>query len=235
VLWRWRMRGVGALVKVTLLSAVCLLWGAPFALAGADLEPVSSDAEVGSFSHKGGERGEGAGESSSRRAAPKEWWGRDDADLAPDDISAYGSVSVGERDFGADFTLALGYGPYEEILFGAYYRTESFEQGQSTVYGPEFGVRYKLPNPSIITPWVGGGVGVEFWRRWADGVEFDRDRSLTGHAALGVNVRVTRSFTILLGQRWVYYFQRSPQRFEDHATTEEPLVVRPQIGFIINF
>lgn len=227
----WTLGMVGMVVLCGLTSGVA--WGGK-----GDMRPAADDETIfGGPTDDVGDEAEGGAypRSGGRSGTPRPFWGESDPDWTPESVSASGGVGVGEGYVGAEFTLSLGYGAYTDAVLSGYYRRETFDDQESTVYGPEGGLRFKIPNPTIITPFVGAGLGNEFWSRRDAGHEFDRNRSLTAHALGGVDFRVTRGFSVSVAEKAVYYLERSASLFRDHRLSEPRFVRRLQVGFVVHF
>lgn len=150
-------------------------------------------------------------------------------------VGVSGGVGVGSGYFAATLTISYGLNRFLAIDTSGFYRNEKGDNYSSVAYGPEVDLILRLPNPSIVTPFVGVGPGYELWKRTHDGVTFDETSSLTANGLIGINVGLTKNFGIQIAQKWTTYLNRPPLKWSDHSEREARTFSRTQIGFLIMF
>lgn len=106
---------------------------------------------------------------------------------------------------------------YYETHIGGYFSTYKQDDRKETFYGPEVDGVLKWPNPSILTPFVGGGFGYRKWQRIDHDEEFDGASSWMMHYFFGGELRFHRNFAILIAQKWDQYLNQRPRKFSDHS------------------
>jgi len=158
-------------------------------------------------------------------------WQEDEADDNPYTVS--GGLGVGSGFFAIDLNIGYAKTRYLSYDFGGHYLTVSGEEISKTVYGPEVGVRLSLPNPTMITPFIGTGGGYEKWERSERNVEFDDSGSATIIAFVGVNLNFTKRFGLQLMSKTTRYLQDPPLKRAGSPEREPSQINQVSLGFRI--
>jgi len=132
-----------------------------------------------------------------------------------------GSLGLGFKSFSASITVSRYFNRYIGLDLSGFYRTRSWEDKKETEYGPELDLVLRLPNPTIITPFVGAGPGWIKWQRQEKDIDFDTSASFTANYFVGANLKMTDFLVFQASYKWITYLNLPPYKFEDHSKREE--------------
>jgi hypothetical protein len=166
---------------------------------------------------------------SAAKAAPKE--------QADDDGGLFDSVRV-SGGFGlgpgyVDGELTIGYSVNRYVGIDTTYWYYRLDQGDTSgqQYGPEVDLVLRVPNKTILTPYVGAGPGYIKWQRTYQSKAFDIGASPTASAYGGVHVRLTRHFGLQVERREVEWLGNTPKSFDDRSTPEPRVSMTTKLDF----
>ncbi len=170
----------------------------------------------------------------------------DDADVMPfakspsrpssnSQVGVSGGIGVGAGYYSLLLTVTYKLSRWFGIDFNGFYQNDTGDNYQTIEYGPEVDLVFRIPNPTIVTPFVGAGPGFIFWKRSQHDVPFDESSSLTANALVGAHLALTKNFGFQVIQKWTTYMNTPPKTWDDHSKSEPDNFSRTQVGFIISF
>jgi len=150
------------------------------------------------------------------------------------DVGVSGSVGVGSG-FSGSLTISLGLSRYTAINIAGFY--ESLEDGDrlDRSWGPELDFVLRFPNPTVVTPFVGTGIGFVRWIREVADAPWDDSGSALGSVFGGLNIAFTRHFGLQISQRRSTWVSDPPRKFSDRSKFEDRSFTRTGLGFVVGF
>lgn len=143
--------------------------------------------------------------------------------------------------FGTGYVLAqLGvsyyFNSYIAVETSGYYRDsrDDFDV-QMIDYGPEIALKLLLPNPTVVTPFVGAGPGYQKWVIKKEDVIFDDSTSVTANAFAGLDIGLSRHFSLEIASKTTTYLQDPPRVYPDPDKFRKKSQNRVFIGFKVSF
>lgn len=167
--------------------------------------------------------------------------------------ATFGGSERGSAPEAGDFTFSGSLGANNKGVFGgmfgvgyslnryvgvdgsySYHQTQTGDK-DGVQYGPALDLVGRLPNPTIVTPYVGVGGGYVKWQRSNEGETFDAGGAATGSLFGGANLHLTRYFGLQLERRQTTFVSDPPKRFDDMTTREPKIRVATNVGFYMKF
>ena len=146
------------------------------------------------------------------------------------------TLGLGFKTFSTVISAGYGFTPWFATEVHIFYRQVLDGPNYEKAYGSETDAIFKFANPSLVTPFVGGGIGYAKWQRMLDNQEFDLAASPFWDYFLGVEARFT-PFLSLVGQgKWINYI-RPPKDYSDTDSFELNNQYQFTVGFLsrLNF
>jgi hypothetical protein len=144
-------------------------------------------------------------------------------------------LSPGVGTFSGSFTAGYLINRYVVIDTTAYYTRIDHQDESGEQYGPEVSLILRLANPTILTPFIGAGLGYSRWKFLEDKEQFDDGGSVMAIAFGGVNIKLTKNFGLQLKRKQTAYLADPPRTFADHDKRQERTAVATTIGFYAAF
>lgn len=156
----------------------------------------------------------------------------DDADQP---IGISGGLGFGSGTFSINLAVTFPINRYFAWDISGYYLKQTGKNFENTEYGPEVDFIMRIPNSSMFTPFVGVGPGFVWWERVKDQKTFDNASSLTTNAIVGLDLSLSRHFSIVLANKWTTYVFDPPKSFDDETKREERNQSHVSLGFRLSF
>jgi hypothetical protein len=197
-----------------------------FFLASLIVVPAATAEKFLGFAPEGAEKVEKSDPNSEPVAATNERPARNS--------SSIGGVVViggGVDYFSARLGLIWRHNPYVSTDFYGNYlnrrQTDIFEER----YGPDVAFVLRVPNPTMVTPYLGLGLGYDIWRREYRELPLDESAGITGAAFGGIVINLTKYIGMQIERRQHRYLTNSPLAFDDAKRFEPKRSFTTSIGF----
>lgn len=152
------------------------------------------------------------------------------------DFSFSGSLGANNKGvFGGAATVGYAINRYLGADASYAYHQVQGQEKSGVQYGPGLDLIGRLPNPTIVTPFVGVGVGYLKWQRTYQDEPFDAGDAATASAFGGANLNLTRHFGLQLERRQTVFAKDPPKRFDDMSTREPKSRIATNVGFYMKF
>ena len=140
-------------------------------------------------------------------------------------------IQLHREDFSGRALLRLSPATWYGVKLSYIYGSEQYKGGKRVFYGPAFALGIRLPNPTIITPWMEAGPGYRTWRFNGDLGGQDRASSFTLEQRAGINLALSPRFFLVVRQS-VTRYQTAPP---DRTTLEEGETRISRTEFLFRF
>jgi hypothetical protein len=139
--------------------------------------------------------------------------------------------------FSADLSYTYFYNRFFGTEYGAEY-TKSFgkfadEKTIAESYGPRLMFMFLGTNPTIVTPVLGAGPAMEFWKKEIGKRVIDSNRSLRADTLVGVNLKLSKYFILQLAMTGKSYLFEIPKRLDDSGQYEDDYQRSAQLRFFV--
>lgn len=112
------------------------------------------------------------------------------------------AVTLDQKDFSSLAHLGLPFGPYIKVLGGILLDSAESDEIKAEryrlSYGPTFQAYLHFPNQSVLTPFFAIGTGYFFTKTTSQEDDILRDQSMGFLARLGIDLFMTRQFSVLI-------------------------------------
>lgn len=136
----------------------------------------------------------------------------------------------------AELAVTYYFSSYVATSVSGYYRNSKDDDDVEKIdYGPEVLLILLLPNPTVVTPFVGAGPGFQKWVIRKNDDLFDDNTSVTGIGVAGIDIGLSRHFALELASKTTYYVEDPPRIYPDQGKFEPKSQNRVLIGFKVSF
>jgi len=151
-------------------------------------------------------------------------------------IGVSGGVGMSGGSFSAQVTVSYGLVSWASIDTTGFYSRYTSKDFDGSNFGPEIDLVLKLPNPTPLTPFIGGGPGYEKWNRKYMGETYEDASSMTANYFFGLTIGFTKHFGLFLRRKYKQYVSEPPYDFtSDKNTREKNPVMTDEVGFQFMF
>jgi hypothetical protein len=146
-----------------------------------------------------------------------------------------GGISVNGENVSADATVSYFFNRYFGIDTTYWYDRYQRDDTRGAKYGPEVDFVARLPNRTILTPFVGAGPGYFRWIRERDGEAYDDSHSYTANAFAGLSLRIIRHLHAVVERKQTLYLDTPPRSLTDAERHDARADIRTSVGFKVVF
>jgi len=151
-------------------------------------------------------------------------------------IGISGGIGFGAGYFSFNAAVYYPLSRFFGFEFSGFYRQQSGKNYSETTYGPEIDFMLRVPNSTMFTPFAGAGPGYEWWERHLNSQPLEESSALTLNGIVGLDLGISKHFSLTLANKWVMYVDDPPLAFEVPTGPREPRhSSRVMIGFKIGF
>ena len=145
-------------------------------------------------------------------------------------------IGFGTGYVAAQLDVTYYFNSWIAVASEGYYRNTKDDSSVEMIdYGPEVDLMVFLPNPTVVTPFAGAGPGYQKWVIRKDGVNFDDSTAVTANYLAGLDIGLSKHFSLVLNSKTTTYLQDPPRVYPDPDKFRPRTQNRVFIGFKVSF